>query len=195
MSVNPNTLAQWMAGEFDNQPQAQDQPTWFVHLRLWHRPLPFRIDGNLALFCEQANALYLDNPYRQRIVILQSIDSQELQAEYRAFKHPDRFRGAGANPNLLETLTLADLEELPGCKLTIAYDGQHFKAEPLPDAKCCFQYNGETRQVILGFEAMPDRFCSFDRGVEPETGKLLWGALMGAYEFQKCKDFSLDLPA
>lgn len=190
MSVRCEMLAQWLAGEFENQAQAQDQPVWFVHLQLWHRPLPFQIEGHIALFCEQANALYLDNPYRQRVVILQpTADPQRLRAEYRAFKQPERVRGAGANPSLLDSLTVEDLEQLPGCELFITFDGQRFKADPPPDAKCCFQYDGKTRQVILGFESAVDRFWSFDRGVDPETGKLLWGALMGAYEFQKRQDF------
>lgn len=195
MSFDPTTLAQWLAGEFDNQAQAQDQPVWFVPLRLWHRPLPFRIEGHLALFCEQSNTLNLEAPYRQRVVILRSLSDPLLgKATYRAFKQPDRVRGAGANPELLATLTVDDLEELPGCELTIASLADRFKAEPEPDAKCCFQYNGETRQVILGFEAAIDRFWSFDRGVEPETGKLLWGAMMGPYEFQKRQSFAADLP-
>lgn len=195
------TLAEWLAGEFDNQAQAQDQPVWFVPLRLWHRPLPFAIDGHVVLFCEQANTLYLDKPYRQRVVILKPMapqpdlqqNSQQWQAEYRAFKQPDRVIGAGANPDLLRQISPDDLEVLPGCQLTITYQPDRFKAEPPPDAKCCFQYNGQTRQVILGFEASPNQFFSYDRGVEPETGKLLWGAMMGAYQFQKQRSFAAEL--
>lgn len=195
MPISVNLLAQSMAGEFDNQPQAQDQPVWFVPLRWWHRPLPVRIEGHLALFCEQANVLSLDNPYRQRILILQpTADPEQLRAEYRAFKQPEQFKGAAANPDRLKTLTLDDLEVLPGCELTVTYNGQRFKAEPKPEAKCCFQYDGKTRQVVLGFEAMPDRFWSFDRGVDPETGQSLWGALMGPYEFQKRQSFAAELP-
>jgi hypothetical protein len=197
MSPTLSTLAEWLAGEFDNQLQAQDQPVWFVHLRLWHRPLPFTIDGYAALFCEQANALYLDKPYRQRVVILKPTadpqhESQQWQAEYRAFKQPDRVLGAGANPDLLRRISQDDLEMLPGCKLTITYQSDRFKAEPPPEAKCCFQYNGQTRQVILGFEASPNQFFSYDRGVEPETGKLLWGAMMGPYQFQKRQSFAAE---
>ncbi|HEY9664649.1 MAG TPA: chromophore lyase CpcT/CpeT [Allocoleopsis sp.] len=190
------TLANYLAGEFDNQAQAIDQPTWFVHLRLWHRPLPWKIDGNPALFAEQANVLYLDKPYRQRIVVLQPTDQPDrFRAQYYAFKQPDRVCGAGATPEVLKTLSLNDLELLPGCILTVTYANGTFKAEPEPDAKCCFQYNGQTRQVILGFEVSVDRFLSFDRGVEPETGKLLWGAIMGAYEFRKGQDFSQEFAA
>jgi hypothetical protein len=189
------TLAQWLAGEFDNQPQAQEQPVWFVHLRLWHRPLPFRIQGNLALFAEQSNALYPENPYRQRIVVLQTTENpQQLQAQYLALKQPDRFRGAGVNPSLLNALTPDDFESLPGCVLTVTRQSGTFRAQPEPDAKCYFQYDGKTRQVVLGFEVSNRRFFSFDRGVDPDTGQSLWGALMGAYDFEKRQDFAAELP-
>jgi hypothetical protein len=190
MSSSLSTLSHWLAGEFDNKDQALEQPVWFVHLRLWHRPLPFQIDGNPALFAEQANYLYPERAYRQRVMVLQPIaHSQNLRAQYYAFKQPDRFQGAGANPDRLQDLRLEDLELLPGCMLTVTQQSARFKAEPEPDARCCFQYQGEIRQVILGFEVSVDRFLSFDRGVNPETGQALWGAMMGAYEFHKRQSF------
>jgi hypothetical protein len=185
-------LAPLMAGEFDNQPQAIDQPVWFVPLRLWYRPLPLRLDGKVALFAEQANLLQIDRPYRQRIAVLQE-QAGVPQVQYWGFKQPDRFLGAGANPGLLEGLSLAELEELLGCILTVTEQGGKFKAEPEPGATCCFQYDGATRQVVLGFEVSPGKFWSYDRGVDPETGKGLWGALMGAYEFEKRVDFAGEL--
>lgn len=181
-----------MAGEFDNQPQAMVQPVWFVHLRLWYRPLPMRIEGNLAFFAEQANALMRDRPYRQRVAVLQE-SSGALQVQYLAFKQPEKFLGAGANPSLLESLGLDDLEALPGCVLTVTEQAGKFKAAPEVGAKCYFQYDGATRQVVLGFEVSVGKFWSYDRGVDPETGQGLWGALMGAYEFQKCEDFASEL--
>lgn len=190
MSPSLTPLTQWLAGEFDNKEQALAQPVWFVHLRLWHRPLPFQIDGNPALFAEQANYLYPDNAYRQRVLVLKPIASAStLQAQYYAFKQPDRFQGAGANPDRLMHLSLDDLELLPGCKLTVTEQNGQFKAEPEPEAKCYFQYDGKTRQVVLGFAVSADRFFSYDRGVDPETGQSLWGATMGAYEFRKCQQF------
>lgn len=190
MTQSLTTLAHWLAGEFDNKAQALDQPVWFVHLRLWHRPLPWQIDGNPALFAEQANYLYPDNAYRQRVLVLSPIaNSPTIQVQYYAFKQPDRVQGAGANPDRLQDLSLDDLELLPGCLLTVTEQNGWFKAEPQPNTTCCFQYQGETRQVILGFEVSADRFLSYDRGVEPETGKVLWGAMMGAYEFHKRQSF------
>lgn len=187
------TLAQWLAGEFENQSQALEQPAWFVHLHLWHRPLPQKIQGKLALFVEQANVLYLEQTYRQRIILLQD-EQSHFQVQYLALKQPEKFRGAGANPSRLNQLSLTDLEWLPGCTLTVTQQAETFIAQPEPEAKCCFEYEGKTRQVILGFEVSERRFFSYDRGVDPDTGQALWGALMGPYEFNKCQDFAAELP-
>lgn len=197
------TLAQWLAGEFDNQAQAHNQPVWFVRLRLWQRPLPQRLQGNVALFLEQANALYPDQPYRQRVVMLQESEPGIVEAHYWALQQPERFCGAGANLDLLSQLQFSDLEQLPGCVLTVTPGGDdlnrgaaphHFEAHPQPNSRCCFQYQGQTRQVILGFKVSSNQFWSYDRGVDPNTGQGLWGALMGAYEFHKERDFANELP-
>lgn len=188
-------LARWMAGEYTNQAQAIDQPVWFVHLRLWYRPLPQRLEGHLALFAEQANVLQLDRPYRQRVVILKETgEPQRLQAQYLALKHPEQVRGAGAKPSLLTHLNLANLNYLPGCTLNVVQQNGVFVGELEPGSKCCFAYEGQMRQVVLGFEVSENRFLSYDRGVDPETGSALWGAMMGPYEFHKSHDFAAELP-
>lgn len=194
-SVVLPALAQWLAGVFENHAQAMSQPVWFVHLRLWHRPLPHRLQGHLALFAEQANALFLDKPYRQRVLILQDTDPESIQVQYLALKHPEQFCGAGANPDLLKHLSWDDLEWLPGCALTVISRGSAFVAHPEADARCYFQYDGKTRQVVLGFEVTDRTFQSHDRGVDPETGQALWGAIMGSYDYTKCENFAAELPA
>lgn len=188
------TLAQWLAGEFENRSQALDQPVWFVHLHLWHRPLPHTIQGNLALFAEQANALYPQQTYRQRILLLKDQHSHSCQIQYLALKQPEQFRGAGANASKLTQLSMTDLELLPGCTLMVTQQDKTFTAQPEPEAKCYFQYEGKTRQVILGFVVGAERFLSYDRGVDPETGQALWGAILAPYEFNKCQDFAAELP-
>ncbi|MGP1383262.1 MAG: chromophore lyase CpcT/CpeT [Thainema sp.] len=189
------TLAQWLAGEFSNQSQALDQPAWFVHLRLWHRPLPQRFANHMALFAEQANVLHLDQPYRQRLMLLKpDTDPQILQVQYLAFRDPSQFRGAGTNPERLAAITSDDVEHLSGCVLTVRQNNGTFEATMPPEARCCFQYAGQTRQVELGFTATPQEFYSRDRGIDPETGQGLWGAMMGAYQFQRQQDWSGELP-
>lgn len=186
------TLADWMAGEFDNREQAIAEPIWFVHLRFWQRRVPLFAEDSVTLFAEQANVLKPDQPYRQRLLRLQATSNHNhpIQVQYYAFKDPVSVQGAGQDSAKLQNLPLAEIERLPGCILevtqTTAADGRpKFLAVPPPDAKCYFTYQDKIRQVSLGFEASPDEFLSYDKGIEPETGKALWGALMGAYRFQK----------
>ncbi len=196
ISTSVTQLASWLAGEFDNREQAIAEPVWFVHLRLWHRPMALFGDDSLTLFAEQANIVQLDRPYRQRLLRIQTLADpqklcpQKLQVQYYAFKNFNAVKGAGQNPALLQGITLDDIELLPGCVLTVTQAaGDRYCAEPPPGACCYFTYLEVTRQVCLGFAATPTEFLSFDKGVDPETGKALWGALMGPYQFAKRQDY------
>ena len=51
------------------------------------------------------------------------------------------------------------------------------------------------RQVSLGVMAAPEQFWSYDKGIDPQTGRALWGAILGPYQFAKVADFSDGLPA
>ena len=189
------TLARNLCGEFDNRDQAIAEPIWFVHLRAWHRPVNLFTEDSCTVFAEQANVLQLDQAYRQRLLRIQSAEDSSqfpLKVQYYRFKNPFAFRGAGQNLDLLENLTEDQIELLPGCILQVTHEqilqGDRFHATP-PDARCCFPYQGETRQVSLGFEVSPGKFFSYDKGIDPDTGKALWGAILGAYEFTKRKDY------
>ncbi|MBV8887771.1 MAG: chromophore lyase CpcT/CpeT [Chroococcidiopsidaceae cyanobacterium CP_BM_RX_35] len=116
-----------------------------------------------------------------------------LQVQYYMPKQPDALRGAGRNPALLETLSPAQFELLPGCLLTVTQqqispNHYHFSATLPPGARCCFTYGGETTQVSLGFEAREEEFLSYDKGIDSATGKALWGAMLGPFRFHKRQD-------
>ncbi len=186
------TLVEYMAGEFDNQEQARESPAWFVHLRLWQRPVKRFFEDSLTIFAEQSNVLKLDQPYRQRLLRLQEMNGG-LNVQYYQFKDPSSVKGAGQQPELLDRLTDDAIELLPGCTLQIATkplaQGFHFVATPPLDTRCVFSLQGSMIQVSLGFEAMPDLFLSYDKGIDPETQQPIWGALLGAYEFQKVRSY------
>lgn len=205
MTFSPEliALAHYLAGEFDNQAQAFEEPAWYVHLRLWHRPVPARLfsEDSITFFAEQANIVSVDRPYRQRIMQLRSVgegSQTQLQVQYYWLKDAGAFIGSGRHPERLSRLTLTQIEFLPGCTLTVTQQQltqgvYHFAASLPPDARCCFTYQGETRQVSLGFEATPTQLLSYDKGIDPITGKALWGAILGPFRFNKCQDFSAEL--
>ncbi len=194
------TLARYMAGEFDNQQQAIAEPVWYVHLRLWQRPVPLFTEDSLTLFAEQANIVNLDKPYRPRILRLQSSDTTpaSLEVQYYMLKDIEAIRGAGRNPELLRQLTSDDLEFLPGCNLSVKQqqlspNSYEFSASSATGTPCGFSYQGNSYQVSLGFEATAEEFRSYDKGIDPTTGKAIWGALMGPFRFTKRQDFASEL--
>ncbi|MEG4495766.1 chromophore lyase CpcT/CpeT [Microcoleus sp. F10-C6] len=204
MTISPEliALAQYMAGEFDNREQALADPTWYVHLRLWQRPLPVALleEPSITLFAEQASILQLDKPYRPRIVQLRHSQTAPglMEAQYYMFKDISAFKGAGRNPDLLKKLTSEQIQFLPGCTLSVAVqnlgsNGYRFRASLPEGTRCGFTYGGQNYQVDLGFEAASEEFLSYDKGINPTTGKATWGALMGPFRFVKRQDFAAEI--
>lgn len=196
MNALVTTLADCLRGEFDNREQAIANPVWFVHLKAWHRPVNLFTQDSLTVFAEQANVLQLDQAYRQRLLRIQLAEDDPqfpVKIQYYRFKNPSAFQGAGQHPELLAHLAEDSVEVLPGCILQVTHtqtsQGSHFKALPPDDVRCCFPYGGQTRQVSLGFEANSEKFFSYDKGIDPDTGKALWGAILGAYEFTKRRGY------
>lgn len=196
MSFSPQliALAQYLAGEFDNREQALAEPVWYVNLRMWQRPVALFTDDSLTLFAEQANILNLDQPYRQRIMRIQSEADSKIKVQYYMPKDPDALKCAGQNPTLLNTLTPDQLDLLPGCILyvtqqEIAPNTYKFRATAPSDSRCCFSYSGNIMQVSLGFEATKEEFFSYDKGIDTETGRATWGAILGPYRYTKREQF------
>lgn len=193
-------LARYMAGEFDNREQSLADPVWYVHLRLWQRPVPLFQEDSLTFYAEQSSVVNLNQPYRPRIIRLQEQSDPEfpIRVQYYMPKQPGALRGAGAKPEILARLTSDQLDRLPGCVLRVSQRSldqaeSEFEATLIPDARCCFTYEGEIRQVCLGFSARSTEFLSYDKGIDLATGKALWGAIMGPFRFRKLQDFSAEL--
>ncbi len=196
-SSNLLTLASYLAGEFENREQSANEPVWYVHLRLWQRPVALFGEDSITLFAEQANIMDLQSPYRQRLMRLQPVSesAHTLQVQYYEFKDPACMKGAGSNLNLLKSMTLEQINLLPGCTLNVDVSaGDRFIATPPTDARCCFTYQGEIRQVVLGFEATASQYLTYDKGIDPKSGQALWGAMMGSYDYTKTQDYAHELP-
>lgn len=197
--IDLEQLAIALTGVFENRDQAIASPVWFVSLRLWQRRTPLFVADSVTLFLEQANALKQEQPYRQRLLRLQFSETH-FTGQYYQFRDFAAWRGAGAAPERLAALREEDVVSLEGCEVAIAVtptsQGWLAKATLPPEGRCCFEYAGQERQVLVGFELEVNNgtvredtqaiwFRSFDRGIDPQTGQGLWGALMGPYEFLK----------
>jgi hypothetical protein len=107
-------------------------------------------------------------------------------------------QGAGKNPDILRKISLEDLTFLHTCTLsvkvnTLADNQYQFIAQPQPEQHCQFTYEGTTYQVSLGFEVTSHSLKTYDKGLDLGTGKGIWGALLGPYQYEKKRDFSAEL--
>ncbi len=189
-----DTLVTYLTGEFENQAQAAESPTWFVHLKLWQKPVPSLSSASThTLFLEQASVASTKPPYRQRVLQL-SEKAGQLRGEYFALAQPSKFIGASADDTRLEHLTAGDLVGLPNSEAHIQYQataqGYRFQSA-LPEGKLCsFEYGGRRRYVYLGFDVEQKadgaiELLTYDKGIAPDTGRGLWGALIGPFRMIK----------
>lgn len=199
MAITPDliTLAQQLAGCYDNRTQAIAEPIWYVPLIAWWRPVPLFAEDSFTFFLEQANINQVERPYRQRLVRLREQNNQ-LQAQFYQFEQPSEVLGAGQNPQLVQKILTAEIQVLTGCQLAIQRSGNQFSAFPSTDRPCEFTFpepdgNRKIGQVKLGFVSGPDWVDSHDIGINPETGKAIWGAMMGPYRFQLQERYAITL--
>jgi len=198
MTFSPQliALANYLAGEFNNQSQAAAQPAWYVNLRLWIRPVPIFTEDSITLFAEQANVIKLNQPYRPRILRLRQRET--IEVEFYMFEDITTAQGAGQNKDLIQQITPDKIKFLPNCTLRVSTqqlgDNQYcFETTPIVDQPCSVTYQGTTFQVFLGFKATADELLTYDKGIDPNTGKGTRGALMGPYEFSKSQNFAGEL--
>mgnify|MGYP001796534617 CR=1 FL=1 len=196
-------LAALMAGEFDNLVQARAEPTWYVPLTVWQRPIS-TFPNSFTLFMEQANQTVHQRPYRQRVLRLQRTPDGRIRGQYYALREPDRYWGGGQDPDRLKSLQSDELELLPQCWVTVAiaptqpdlpckFEDRKFEARP--EEQCTFSYRNQTICIELGFDIYRTQgttyLLSYEKGINPETNQAVWGALMGPFHLIKRQDFPL----
>ncbi|MEB3289698.1 MAG: chromophore lyase CpcT/CpeT [Leptolyngbya sp.] len=194
MPILPH-LAAALAGEFDNQAQSLAEPIWYLHLRLWNRPLSPAVFGEgYSFFIEQISVASGAPPYRQRILHLTQ-RGDYFWGQYYGLACPGDWQGSGTQPERLARLTRADLVELPTCGLAITWDKAQYCARMPADSLCEIAYQGQTSYIALGFDlAVAGSSVDlkvYDHGVDPSTGKTTWGPAMGPFHLQRRVSYDL----
>jgi hypothetical protein len=194
-------LATLLAGEFDNKAQSLAEPVWYLHLRVWNRPLPPGVFAEgYGFFIEQISVMSGATPYRQRILHLTQ-RGEAVWGQYYGLSESLAFQGSATEPERLATLTSQDLITLPTCGLSIDFEAvQHKYIARLPaDTLCSITYQGQPSYISLGFDIGPQSIAPgspvelsvYDRGIDPDTGKTTWGPQMGPFRLIKQQTYEL----
>jgi CpeT protein len=178
-------LVSWMGGTFSSQEQAAlDSDFYDIRLQtvqIW----PERIDGRW-LYVEQASALSLERPYRQRVYRLyQPNDTTVISAVYE-FDNPLTLAGAWRTPTTFDTLTPGALLFREGCAIVMHPRGDTAFVGSTVDRNCQSVYRGAdyaTSEVVIAESYL----SSWDRGWD-SAGVQVWGAEKGGYMFRKLRE-------
>jgi hypothetical protein len=188
-STDIATLARWMAADFSNQEQAFENPPFYAHIRVCMRPLPLDVLSGVGFLVEQAYDYLLNVPYRVRALKLLE-KGDRIEIENYVLKDDKPFYGASRDLPRLQTLSVDNLEKLPGCNMIVEWTGQSFKGYVEPGKACMVVRKGKTTYLDSEFEIDDQKFISWDRGRDPETDEHIWGSFAGPFYFVRWNSFA-----
>jgi hypothetical protein len=182
-------LAGCMSGAFSSREQAERDADFLdirLHMvRIW----PHRTDG-IWLYVEQAAATNLERPYRQRIYRLSHAGGDLYESRVYEFPEPLRVAGAWRERDRLDLLIPSDIEDRQGCAILLRRLPDGSFAGSTLGRLCLSSHRGAsyaTSEVTLGSRLL----TSWDRGFDA-SGKQVWGAEKGGYEFSKTESYRLE---
>jgi hypothetical protein len=188
-STDIATLARWMASDFSNQAQAIENPPFFAHIRVCMRPLPLELMGGVSLFLEQAYDFELNHPYRMRVLKL-VIEGDRIVIENYKVKDEETYYGASRDLERLKALTADQIDIMLGCDNIVEWTGHSFKGTVEPGKACRVTRKGQETYLDNEFDIAENTFTTIDRGRDPETDELVWGAIAGPFEFVRVASFA-----
>ncbi|MGB7275235.1 MAG: chromophore lyase CpcT/CpeT [Geitlerinemataceae cyanobacterium] len=186
-------LAQWMAGEFSNYQQSQDEPTRFAHIRVFFRPLPWEFFSGIGFYSEQVYDYDLWRPYRQGVH--RFVDrGNDIYIENYGLSDPLWFAGAARDLSILKTITPDRLQRRCNCSMVFQRDGDRFIGGVEPGNNCLIPKNGRQTYLVSEVELTEKTWVSRDRGFDVSTHEYVWGSAEGPLQFEKSTCFAREVP-
>jgi len=182
-SLNLNMLVTWMTGSFNSEQQSKADSSYFnINLEMY----PIWTDHTDAhwIYVEQSVAGSEDKPYRQRIYQVIDQDSVFISNIFKIPSH-EKFVNQFGNKVIFEMLDPSDLIMLRGCGVTLKANDTFFTGST--GIKTC---PSELRGAVYATSNVlvsEKQLISWDRGFNSD-GEQVWGAVKGAYVFDKIED-------
>ena len=188
------TLAQWMAGDFSNLKQAQENAKDYAHIHVLFRPLSFEFFGGIGMYSEQVYDYDLWQPYRQGIHRLIDQDNQ-IYIENYSLKNPMYYAGSARDLNILKTITPECIERRYHCSMIFKREGDRFIGGVEPGNRCLIEKNGCQTYLDSFVEITETTWVSLDRGLDVNTHQQVWGSNFGPLRFEKSQSFAHEVPS
>ncbi len=160
-------VAALLAGRFDSADQADEDAAYYpISLRVCPASVPAL--GERVLYVEQAMVGRVDEPYRQRLYVLER-DGERIRSVVWAFEQPELLVG------WCDALIRPGIEEA----VPVPREGCTVFLERVGDRNYAGATDGHATAEV---ELFADRVQSWDRGYDA-TGTQVWGAVAGPYRF------------
>jgi len=171
-----------LTGRFDSSAQAERSPSYYA-VQLAICPALAVELGPRVLYVEQALMDQLDQPYRQRLYVVEPGPDPQVEAVSRVFElaAPEQFVGRCALDEAIPVEASETLER-DGCTVELAWIDDHYQGST-PGTACESDLHGAS-YATSEVELYPDHIRSWDRGFDAE-GEQVWGATEGGYLFER----------
>ena len=187
------TLARWMAADFSNFQQAQENPQKYAHIHVFFRPLPWEFFGGIGFYSEQVYDYDLWNPYRQGVHRLVDLGSR-IYIENYSLKDAFVYAGAARNLDIRKTITPDCLQRRHHCSMVFWREGDMFRGSVEPGNQCLIEKRGCQTYLVSDVEVTETTWNSLDRGLDVNTHKQVWGSNYGPLRFTKRESFAHEVP-
>lgn len=175
-------LQNQMAGFYSSEAHSvRDKSYYNIALRM--TPI-WKNKGNY-LFVEQAMFEQQDKPYRVRVYRLSKNENGQFVSEIYTIKNEKNWIGKHETPEIYDNLQLTDIELKNGCEVVLDKISQNVFKDKTGDKKCPSELRGAKFANSI-VDIYSDKIVSWDQGFDA-TGKQVWGAEKGGYEFVKMK--------
>lgn len=173
-------LFELLTGQFDSRAQAARDSRYF-EVQLLACPVDAPEFGPRVLYVEQAMMTALQEPYRQRIYVVEPGEN-EGEAVSRVFALSSDAAWVGACGRATRQASATDAVERAGCAVHLQWMDDRFVGGTRGEG-CASSLNGAT-YASSEVELTPSLIRSWDRGHDA-AGRQVWGAQAGPYVFDR----------
>ncbi len=185
------SLARAMAGGFSNQQQAFDDPTNYAHIRVFFRPLPWEFFNGMGFYSEQVYDYDLWLPYRQGIHRFVP-QGDEVYVENYSLQDALLYAGAGRNLDILRTIKPDVIERRCNCSMVFRKKNDVYQGRV--EGKCCvIEKRGKKTYLVSDARFTETTFTGWDRGLDVDTDKQVWGSAFGPLKFTKTDSYASEV--